>query len=276
MGTGATANTGSFGLTMRGLEAGLRVQHIAAFDLMTCSLTDSVSKVLADKALSDFDQIPVHDELGRVVGVLKRTDRRTDGTVASAMQHLDESLLLSAEAPILSFIQIAGTVPYKLVLNQEGIKGIVTRSDLLKLPVRLFAFAGITHLETLMFEVIRTKFKFGDDSWSELLKVGRREKIRWKEKRLKKSRMDLDLLELTDFCDKRELVKIILSLGDDFVEQMQNAEELRNQIAHAATFITSDATAREFAVKLQQVEAWIERLESKTKQRVKRDGEKVA
>jgi len=261
------ASLDSFGLTMRGLEAGLRVQHIAAFDLKTCRVEDSVSEVMADGDLTDFDQIPVRDDGGRVVGVLMRTKDSGPGKVSDVMRRLDESLLISGDAPLMSFIRIAGTAPYKLVLNQDGIKGIATRSDLLKLPVRLFAFAGVTHLETLMFEAIRTRFKFGDDAWLKLLKAKRRDKIRWKEKKLKKSRMDLDLLELTDFCDKRELVKDILGLGEDFTEELKDAEDLRNQIAHAATFISSDATAREFAVKLQKVEDWIEKLQ-KTIRRV--------
>jgi CBS domain-containing protein len=67
------ASLDSFGVTMRGLEAGLRVQHIAAFDLKTCRVEDSVSEVMADGDLTDFDQIPVRDDGGRVVGVLTRT-----------------------------------------------------------------------------------------------------------------------------------------------------------------------------------------------------------
>ncbi len=270
------ASLDSFGLTMRGLEAGLRVQHISAFDLKTCRVEDSLSEVMADSDLADFDQIPVRDHAGRVVGVLMRTKDSVDGKVSDAMNHLDESLLISGDAPLMSFIRIAGTAPYKLVLNQDGIKGIVTRSDLLKLPVRLFAFAGVTHLETLMFEAIRTRFKFGDDAWLKLLRGKRRDKIRWKEKKLKKSRMDLDLLELSDFCDKRELVKDILGLGDDFTEELQGAEDLRNQIAHAATFISSDTTAREFAVKLQKVETWIERLQHATRKFAKPPKERQA
>lgn len=261
MNASTTPSLDSFGITMQGLEAGLRVQHIAAFDLRTCSPNDLVSEALSACELSDFDQIPVRDDGGHVVGVLIRTKVPCAGKVSDVMCHLDESLLISGEATLISFIRIAGTAPYKLVLNQDGIKGIVTRSDLLKLPVRLLAFAGVTHLETLMFDVIRARFKFGDDAWLNLLKSKRRDKIREKEQKLKRSRMDLDLLELTDFCDKRELVKSAFGLGEDFAEELKQAEHLRNQIAHAATFISSDATARDFAIKLQKNEHWIARLQ---------------
>ena len=251
----------SFSLTMSGLEAGLRVHHIAAFDLKTCCAADSLAAVLADASLADFDQIPVRDESKRIVGVLLRAKNTGSEKVAESMELLDESLLVSAEAPLMSFIRIAGTIPYKLVLNQDGIKGIVTRSDLLKLPVRLLAFAGVTHLESLMVELIRTKYKHGDDSWMRLLGKKRQDKIHSKEGKLKKSRMEIDLLELSDFCDKRDLVSQIADPGPHFSDELVSAEELRNQIAHAATFVVSDSDARGFALQLQKIEHWIQTLQ---------------
>jgi hypothetical protein len=264
----------SFSLTMSGLEAGLRVHHIAASNLKTCSIGDSLAAVLADASFADFDQIPVRDDSKRIVGVLLRAKNTDSEKVAEAMELLDESLLVSAEAPLMSFIRIAGTIPYKLVLNQDGIKGIVTRSDLLKLPVRLLAFAGVTHLESLMVELIRTKHKHGDDSWLRLLGGKRQEKIRWKEKKLRRSRMEIDLLELTDFCDKRELVRQIADPGPNFADDLVRAEDLRNQIAHAATFIVSDSDASGFALQLQMIEQWIQTLQQIGKERMKPRKEK--
>lgn len=269
-----TPSLDSFSLTMSGLEAGLRVHHIAAFDLKTCCVGDSLAAILTDASFADFDQIPVRDDSQRIVGVLLRAKNAGSGKVGESMELLHESLLVSAEAPLMSFIRIAGTVQYKLVLNQDGIKGIITRSDLLKLPVRLLAFAGVTHLESLMAELIRTKYKHGDDSWMSVLGKKRRGKVRWKETNLKKSRMEIDLLELTDFCDKRELVTHIAHPGPTFVHDLERAEELRNQIAHAATFIVSDSDARGFAIQLQKIEQWIQALRQMGKDRMRPQKEK--
>jgi CBS domain-containing protein len=258
----------TFELTMHGLEAGLRVQHIAAFDLQTCSVADSGAAILADKSFMDFDQIPVRDNAGRIVGVLNRTDRPVVGNASDTMQQLDDSLLVPAEAPLISFIRLAGAAPYKLVLNENGIRGIVTRSDLLKLPVRLLAFAFVTHLETLMADLIRKKYPPADECWIDLLSEGRRKKVAEKREALKGSRLEIDLLELTDFCDKRQIVKKIFGLGSDFVGDAQAAEELRNQLAHAATFIENDAEAREFALKIQKAEKWIKKLQTIIHQKV--------
>jgi len=251
----------SFDLTMLGLEAGLRVQHIAAFNLQTCSATDSADAVLADKSFEDFDQIPVRDDAGRIVGVLSRTANPVVGNVSVVMQQLDESLLVASAAPLMSFIRLAGTASYKLVLDEGGIRGIVTRSDLLKLPVRLLAFAFMTHLEMLMAAVIRKKYPPPDETWFDILSDGRKTKVLEKREELKGSRMELDLLEFTDFCDKRKIVKRIAGFGNDFIEDAEEAEGLRNQIAHATTFITSDAEATEFALKIQKAEKWMARLQ---------------
>jgi hypothetical protein len=251
----------SFNVTMSGLEAGLRVEHIAAFDLQTCHSDDALNSVLTDKAFTDFDQIPVRDRTERIVGVLLRSSNSGTGSVAESMQKLDESILVSADGPLMSFVRLAGTAPYKLVLNEHGIRGIVTRSDLLKLPVRLLAFACVTHLEILMADLIRMEFADGPSSWLAKLSEGRQQKIREKETALKGARIEIDTLEFTDFCDKRDLADAAKGFGEEFVADMKIAEKLRNDIAHAATFITSDAEARQFAVKLQKIEGWIVKLQ---------------
>jgi hypothetical protein len=178
------------------------------------------------------------------------------------MQKLDESILVPAGAPLMSFIRVAGAAPYKLVLNTHGIRGIVTRSDLLKLPVRLLAFAFVTHLETLMADVIRSEFPLGAESWLGELSEGRRNKVKEKEQALKGVRLEIDTLEFTDFCDKRDLVDTTKGFGEEFILDMKAAEKLRNDIAHATTFIASDEEARQFAMKLQKMDSWIGRLQA--------------
>lgn len=246
-----------FDHTMQGLEAGLRVLHIATFDLRTCSIDDSVVAVLNDPLLVDFDQIPVRDKTGSLVGVLGRITGAVAGNASDRMQRLDESLLVPAEAPLMSFIRLAGTAPYRLVLTEHGIDGIVTRSDLLKLPVRLLAFAFVTHLETLMASVIRTEYRPDDEHWLDLLSEGRRQKIAEKRETLKMQRLEPALVELTDFCDKRDVVQKVSALGDSFHPDMKEIEQLRNTVAHAGTFIGDDAEARVFTERIETAEKWI-------------------
>jgi hypothetical protein len=177
------------------------------------------------------------------------------------MQRLDDSILASGDAPLMSFIRVAGTAPYQLVLTEHGIVGIVTRSDLLRLPVRLLAFAFVTHLETLMGQVIRTRYQQGDDGWLERLNDSRRQKVLEKKEKYKEQRMDLDLLEYTDFCDKRDVVRRVRGEANDFVKDLEKIEKLRNSLAHAGEFVRDDAGARAFAELIASAEKWIGRLE---------------
>lgn len=254
-----TPLTDTFDYTMQGLEAGLLVRHIATFDLRTCSIDDSVVAVLGDPALADFDQIAVRDNSGYVVGVLGRTTESESvaDKVSDRMQRLDESVLVPAGAPLMSFIRLAGTAPYRLVLTEQGIEGIVTRSDLLKLPVRLLAFAFVTHLETLMAGVIATQYRPDDERWLQLLSEGRRQKIADKRETLKRRRLEPALLELTDFCDKRDVVKETVALEASFDADMRDIEHLRNVLAHGGTFVRSDAEARALAEQIERAEKWI-------------------
>jgi predicted transcriptional regulator len=142
-----------FRTTMLGLETGLRVGQIAQFNVMTCAPDQNAGDVLANPALADFDQIPVRHR-SRVVGVLER-GRLLAGTVRESMRLLDDSVLVSSDEPLTKFVPLLKKSSYRLVLVGTEIKGIVTRSDIGKAPVRLLAFTLVSHLETAMTELIR-------------------------------------------------------------------------------------------------------------------------
>jgi hypothetical protein len=177
------------------------------------------------------------------------------------MRPIEPLSLVSAQAPLRSFIPHVAQNHYWMVVSVTGINGIVTRSDLLKLPVRLHAFTMITHLETVMADVIRT-LRGSDSGWLALLSDHRRKKISEKQRRLQEKRLDPPLLELTDFCDKRVAVARLFNLGQEFIAQLEGIEELRNSVAHAATFISNDADLEQFVRRISWAERWIGELPS--------------
>ena len=106
----------------------------------------------------------------------------------------------------MSFVRTADASPYRLVVRETEISGIVTRSDLLKLPVRVLAFAMITHLERVLAEVILEACGPNNELWMKYLNQTRRDRISEKQAKLKSGGIDpLLLVELTDFCDKRDI-----------------------------------------------------------------------
>ena len=124
---------GAFEKTMQDLESGLQVEHIATFDLTTCIPDDNPHEVLS--RFPDFDHLPVREN-GVIVGILSRHESGgfiQAATVRECLQPLSEQYLVSAEQPLLPFLDVLIAKPYfRLVLSGTRITGIVTRSDTLK------------------------------------------------------------------------------------------------------------------------------------------------
>ena len=104
--------------SLAGLNEGLRVRYIAASPLLTCGAVDDLSQVLSRPDLEGIDRIPITDD-GRIVALWERSrewNRRP----------LDDSLLVSADAPLWHFIHTVHEEPYRLVVEHTRITGIVT------------------------------------------------------------------------------------------------------------------------------------------------------
>lgn len=246
----------TFDLTMSGFERAFQARHIATFGLITCNPDDVAANVLHQHPA--FDQIPVADQ-GRVVGVLEQRGEAVSGLVCEHLRPLDESLLVAADEPLSKTMPLLREAcSYRLVLEGTRINGVVTRSDLLKLPVRLYAFSLVTHLELIMAEIIQQHRP--ENSWLALLSESRRSNVEDKRLKLASRRADPDLLELTDFCDKRDIVRKILHPGDGFDTQLKGVEEVRNAVAHAGSYATSNSELQEFLDRLEYARTWINRL----------------
>jgi hypothetical protein len=253
-----------FERTIRGLEVGLKVGDIATFDLATCSVKDDAGEVLGREELELFSSIPVRDN-GPIVGVLERS-ATTNGHVSEAMRPLDDSLLVTFDEPIKSFIPTLLDTPYRLVVRGPQIDGIVTWSDVHKLPVRLLVFALITHLEMLMAEAIVDHY--GDDNWIHAMKPARQDKFYEKLGALRNDELDPPLIELTEFADKKELLlagpmaKLDIG-GRKAMSQLRRIAELRDKVAHAAGFVDDQHALPKFVAVLNSAEEWIERLQNR-------------
>lgn len=245
-----------FATTMAHFERAFQVRHIATSGLSTCAPDDDMRQVFV--RYPDFDQIPVV-ETDRVIGILERTGDEPSGSVRSQMRMLDESLLVAADAPINRVLPLLGEPRcYRLVLEGARINGIITRSDLLKLPVRLYTFGVVTHLETIMAQIVEQKHP--GDIWLGELKKGRRKKLEEKQTELQQQRVEPPLLELLEFCDKRDIVRTLLDLPKKFKEEVGDIEQLRNQVAHAANYAANDDELAKFIKRLERAHYWIEQL----------------
>lgn len=254
-----------FQTTIMGLETGLQVHHIATLgsELRTCDIDDErdIATLFAHPQFEDFDQIPVRKD-SSIIGVVTLECK---GSIEKCLHRLDESMLISAQEPLTQFIPLmAKHPPYRLVLQGGSIRGIVTRSDLLKLPVRVFVFTLVTHLELLMTDIIRKKYPDHEEEsqWLKYLTEARQENVDKKQQSRKKENYDLPLLECTDFCDKRDIVRKICSFSNKFKDDLEKIETyVRNAVAHAASYGRNDQEMQQFIHLIIRTQEWISKLE---------------
>jgi CBS domain-containing protein len=245
------------GVTMAGLEAGFKVLHIAAFDVKVCGPDTDVRDVLRDPLLNDFDHIPVREGT-RIIGVIERDARSAVGSVKNHMRSLDDSILVSAEEPLPKFLPTLKASSYRLVVNGPEIRGIVTLSDVAKLPVRLLAFTLVTHLEVVLADKIRKAHR-SDDGWFSLLHPKQLKTVRGRLKKRKKENLHLFPLEVTDLSHKITIVGKLRG-ATDFEQQLQPIVKLRNSLDHAADFVEVCGGVTGFLEHLALVEHWIHTL----------------
>ena len=105
------------------------------------------------------------------------------------------------------------------------------------------------------------------DQWLNYLNEPRQGKIREKQQSLKHENYDLPLLECTDFCDKRDIVKKICSFGNKFKDDLEKIENyVRNAVAHAASYARNDQEMERFIRLIILTQKWIGELESRQNQ----------
>jgi predicted transcriptional regulator len=239
--------------TIQGLNAGIHIKHIATFNLFTCQETENPDEIIGKKEFEDFDIIPVRGADDTIVGVIEKP-QSSDSQPKANMFPIKVSMLVSSEASLISTLKVFKDANFKLVLGEKGIEGIVTKSDLLKLPVRIVGFSLISNLESLMARLIEEKIGSDLDCWEKYISKQRHEKMFKKYEKLKNSSIEPRFVELLEFCDKREVLRKYFKLGKSFTKELKGIEELRNSIAHSTDYINSDEDIKKFISTIELIE----------------------
>lgn len=254
----ANRTSAIFENTMAGLENGLQVQHIATFSLATCEPDEQVSTVF--NRYPTFDQIPVKRE-NQIIGVLERKVDTKNGVVQDRLRRLDDSLLVAAQEPLARFLPRVKKVGfYCLVLSADKIDGMVTRSDVLKLPVRLLAFTRLVHLESVLTEIIRCE-KIDDTELLRTFSPTRQHSIRDQFRNLERQRLEPSLLDLLLFSEKRTIFNTHFS--EERFDSDKEIVNLRNQIVHDGNFAPDEQSLFHFIELIEKVDHWIFTLRQK-------------
>jgi CBS domain-containing protein len=242
---------------LEAMEGGFHVRLISTFapDLVWAPADNDAASWLAANN-PEFDQFPVKDG-DRTVGVLLRDGNHRATSIRDAMHPLREGLIVSADMPITQLIPHVREHHFRLVLRGGRIDGLVTRSDLLKLPVRMLIFGLVSHLELCMRALVRQRSPW--PAWLELLERRRRQDIHGRIDALSSARLEPDPLEFTNFSDMVDVLADQPDLGGGFRSEAEAIRDLRNDIAHAKTFISSAEDVAMFVERFAYLRSWIDR-----------------
>jgi hypothetical protein len=179
------------------------------------------------------------------------------------MRPLDEEMLVSADAGIMTFLEEAEHKSYRLVLRKDHIDGIVTIADLQRLPVRALLFLLVAHVELLLAENIR-RLADADSTWLATLSPARRDSIERTWQALNKGNMAIDRLSASQFSDKKEALLRLLELPDlsrkQAHQQLEQIEKMRNEVVHTVEYAHDRTSAHKTIQVARLTREWIERL----------------
>ena len=241
------------------LHAGLTVELISTKrpQLMTCALHEALPVVMA-RNTEAYDFLPVvapgDRQQDRIIGLFDAVqfcdEVSVEGHIEQHYVPLSEEHLMGADASILEFVVDADKRPCRLVISRANIVGLVSLSDLQKLPVRAALFALITGFEISMFEVIKREYP-NDDEWKRSLSDNRKKKINKEIEGSHRGDGFVDALLFTQFCDKLKILRKGFQLPKsehskgNFRDKLDEIQTLRDNLAHANEYAATRDQARQ-------------------------------
>jgi len=182
---------------------------------------------------------------GAICGYV-RQEELTEGLCSQAAHPFDDGDVVPDTAAIPELVTRLNGRSWLFVNVLGQVGGIVTRTDLLKPPVRMWLFGMITIIEMGLTRMIETAYP--DGSWRQCLSEGRLQKAEALLEERKRRKQDLGLLDCLQFSDRGQIVLrndalrqqagfVSRSRGEQTVKDL---EALRNNLAHSQDIIACD------------------------------------
>ena len=224
-------------------NSGFLVRDIASpmisFDITTD--TEIIRNKIVER---EIEVVGIRKE-GKIVGYVHGED--LDGRPCEkALREFSDEDLVDDDVP-LSEIVMGLKERNRLFVRLLGlVGGIVTKSDLLKPPVRMWLFGMITLIE-MRFSAMLDRF-MPDDTWEEFLSEGRLAKAKQLLEERARRNQHLRLIDCLQFSDKGQILArhekvreaTIFKSRRKFEEMIKKLEQFRNNLAHSQDIIATD------------------------------------
>jgi hypothetical protein len=208
------------------VRTGITIQSIATPRARLVMREKSHWPNFKDEAeLADFDHVPV-TEGDEIVGIYDREEGKT-------LRDLSESMFMAADASLLGYLEIADSRNFAFLVRESQIVGIVTLSDIQKLPVYCVLFSLLISVEMLLMECIRAACNGDPDKWMSYLDTGAKKTIEkyWKDAQ-QKNIAPLDKLSCASFGNELTAAEGLGFVASDEILTLKRLNELRNSIAN--------------------------------------------
>jgi hypothetical protein len=222
-----------------------------------------------------FDVAGVKDApQGPVVGFVLR-DSLQAGYVREHTKPLNADHLISDATSLGDLLTVLHTKERVFVLAGSEVRGIVTRADLNKPPVRIYLFGLVSLLEMHLGFWVRNSY--GGDSWKQQLHEKRLKDAEKLHTQRRTRNDDITLLDCLQFCDKRDLVmarsELCTKLGLESKikarKLFEDAEALRNLLAHSQLDLVQGSSWPELIELIEEIEALVHRSDDAVEQEAK-------
>jgi hypothetical protein len=216
-------------------------------------------------AARGFDIAGVQESANeRAIGFVVAQELEAE-TVSNYLKAFDADRLISDSTPVPELLAVLRHLEHAFVLVGSRVRGIVTRSDLNKPPIRVYLFGLISLLEMhLQFWVSNN---YTGEEWENLLAEGRLAPAR--ELCVERQRRDeeVTLLDCVQFCDKASLVisspgmitRLGLSSKKKATSLLGRAERLRNNLAHSQLDLVQGTTWEKLIDLVEAIQALVYR-----------------
>jgi hypothetical protein len=170
-----------------------------------------------------------------------------DTPIADDFDRLSEDIIIGADSSIFDFLMQADTHPINLVVSGNQIAGLVSLSDLQKLPVRASLFALITSLEMAMALAIERRWP-DPDGWMGMLSEGRRATLLKAIDDAKVGDGFISEIAFTQLHDKADILckgRLLSQSRTQLERSFARIRELRDNLAHANQFAATPSSAKD-------------------------------
>lgn len=216
------------------------VQARAILEPLQCCPADApaleMKRILEEKG---FDVAGVQAKPdGPVIGYVVK-DQLQGQRTSEHLLPLHAEHLVSDSTPLSEALSTLRSREHVFVVVAAGVKGILTRADLNKPPVRIYLFGLVSLLEMHLRYWVKATYE--GESWQQALKPSRLEAAQKLQEARRKRNTEISLLACLQFSDLRDLVleveelrtKLGLGSKTKAKEWLEDAEELRNRLAHS-------------------------------------------